>query len=239
MSWSPVHNLIAICGGRYGADGKPHFKLLLINPADGAEQIVPTPEWNYLDDVRWLGDGSGFIVCARETETSPYQVWQVAYPDGATRRITTDLDDYTNLVLSPDSRRILTNRRLAHLNLWLAPRDAPERARQISFGSAAEDGMRGLAFTPAGKIIYSSPRGGAVDLWQMNAGGGEQKQLTKNAGERNAQPRVTPDGKTIVFVSTRSGRKQIWRMDADGGNPTRLTDTPHLDLGTWIPAPSN
>jgi Tol biopolymer transport system component len=67
---------------------------------------------------------------------------------------------------------------LAHLNIWLAPRDAPERARQISFGSAAEDGMWGLAFTPAGKIIYSSPRGGAVDLWQMDADGGEQKQLT-------------------------------------------------------------
>ena len=46
-----------------------------------------------------------------------------------------------------------------------------------------------IAFTPAGKIIYSSPRGGAVDLWQMNADGGEQKQLTRNAGELNSQPR--------------------------------------------------
>ena len=49
---------------------------------------MPTPEWNYLDDVRWLGDGRGFIVSARETEASPYQLWHVAYPDGATRRIT-------------------------------------------------------------------------------------------------------------------------------------------------------
>ena len=224
LSWSPDGKQIAICGGRIGADGKPHYKLLLINPADGAEQIVPTPEWNYLDDVRWLSDGTGFVVAARETETSPYQVWRVSYPDGATRRITNDLDDYTNLALSPDSRRILTNRYLAHLNLWLVPFDAPERARQISFGSAAEDGLWGMTFTPDGKIIYTSPRGGAVDLWQMNANGGEPKQLTKNAGEWNGKPRLTPDGRYIVFVSTRSGRNQIWRMDADGGNPKQLTD---------------
>jgi Tol biopolymer transport system component/DNA-binding winged helix-turn-helix (wHTH) protein/Flp pilus assembly protein TadD len=224
LSWSAVHNLIAVCGGRYGADGKPYYKLLLINPADGAESVVPTPVWNYLDDVRWLGDGSGFIVVARETEASPFQLWRVSYPEGAVRRITNDLSDYTNLALSPDSRRLLTNRHLAHLNLWIAPWDAPERARQISFGSTAEDGMWGIAFTPDGKIIYTSPRGGAVDLWQISADGGEPKQLTKNAGEWNAQPRITPDGKTIVFASRRSGRNQIWRMDADGGNPKQLTD---------------
>lgn len=223
LSWSSVHNLIAICGGRYGADGKPYYKLLLINPADGSERIVPTPEWNYLDDVRWLGDGSGFVVVAKETEGSPFQIWRVSYPDGATRRITNDLDDYSNIALSPDSRRILTNRYLAHLNLWLAPTSAPERARQITFGSAAKDGMWGTVFTPDGKIIYTSPRSGAVDLWQTNADG-EQKQLTKNAGEWNIQPRITPDGKTIVFASARSGRQQIWRMDADGGNPKQLTD---------------
>jgi serine/threonine protein kinase/Tol biopolymer transport system component len=224
LSWSSVHNLIAICGGRYGAEGKPHFQLLLINPADGAEQVVPTPQWNYLDDVRWLGDGSALIVAARETEASPYQLWRVSYPDGATRRITTDLDSYASLAISPDSRRILTNRYLAQLNLWLAPADGRARVRQISFGSAAKDGTWGMAFTPDGKIIYTSPRGGAIDLWQMNADGGEPKQLTKNAGPSNAQPRITPDGKTIVFASTRSGRSQIWRMDADGGNAKQLTN---------------
>jgi Tol biopolymer transport system component/TolB-like protein/Flp pilus assembly protein TadD len=224
LSWSPIHNLIAVCGGRYDAESKPRFKLLLINPADGSESVVPTPGWNYLDDVRWLGDGSGFVVVARETEASPFQIWRVSYPEGAVRRITNDLSDYTNLALSPDSRRILTNRYLAHLNLWLAPTDAPERARQITFGSTAEDGMWGIAFTPDGKIIYTSPRGGAVDLWQMSADGGEPQQLTKNAGDWNGKPAVTPDGKTIVFASRRSGRNQIWRMDSGGGNPQQLTD---------------
>lgn len=224
LSWSAVHNLIAVCGGRYDGDGKPRYKLLLINPLDGAETVVPTPDWNYLDDVRWLGDGSGFVVVARETEASPFQIWRVSYPDGATQRITNDLNDYTNLTLSPDSRRILTNRHLAHLNLWLAPADAPERAKQITFSSTAEDGMWGVAFAPDGGVIYTSPRGGAIDLWRMNPNGGEPQQLTKNAGEWNGNPIVTPDGRYIIFVSKRSGRNQIWRMDADGGSPRQLTD---------------
>lgn len=74
----------------------------------------------------------------------------------------------------------------------------------------------------------------------MNADGGEQKQLTKNAGDFNGRPRLTPDGKTIVFVSSRAGTRQIWRIDADGGNPRQLTDVKSADQpflspdGAWI-----
>jgi TolB protein len=240
FSWSPDGRLIAICGGRIGEKGKRIRELILINAADGSEQIVPTRDWNYLHDVRWLPDQTGFIVGARETQAAPFQLWHISYPDGAARRITNDTNHYRDIALSPDSRLLLTNQNFPNMNIWLAPLDAPERARQITFGNAAEDGEFGIAFTPNGKIIYTSPRGGNVDLWQMNADGSEQKQLTKNAGEWNARPQVTSDGRYIVFVSTRSGTRQIWQMDANGGNPKQLTevflaDYPNLSPdGEWI-----
>jgi Tol biopolymer transport system component len=82
-----------------------------------------------------------------------------------------------------------------------------------------------------------------VDLWIVNADGGEQRQLTKNGGGFNGKPRVTPDGRTVVFISTRTGLRQLWRMDADGGNPSQLVNLPenleadHAVLppdGAWV-----
>ena len=56
----------------------------------------------------------------------------------------------------------------------------------------------------------------------MNADGGNQKQLTIDAGA-NYSPTVSPDGHYIVFCSRRAGSPNIWRMDIDGSNPKRLT----------------
>ena len=240
MSWSPDGSLIAICGGRYVDGGKKVYQLILINTADGSEQTVPIPAWNYLDDVRWLNDGSGFLVVARETEASPWQIWQVSYSDGATRRITGDTNDYVDIALSPDSRLLVANQYFQNLNIWTAPFDEMPKAKQITFGNRASDGIYGIGYTPDGKIIYTSLRTGNLDLWQMNADGGEQMQLTKNNGEVNARPQVTPDGRFIIFVSTRTGTRQIWRMDADGRNPKQLTDVFNADSpglspdGKWI-----
>ena len=75
----------------------------------------------------------------------------------------------------------------------------------------------------------------------MNPDGSEQRQLTKNAGDINSRPNVSPDNRFVVFTSTRSGAKQIWRMDIDGGNPRQLTEVepmaegPNLSPdGAWV-----
>lgn len=239
LSWSPDGQKIALCGGRI-VDGKSHYELIEVSVADGVERNIPTPDWNYLDDVVWLSDQSGLLVRARETETSPWQIWRIPYPVGGVGRVTNDTNDYDSLSLTGDARQLVVMQTLGNLNLWTIPLADASRARQISFGNAASDGFYGLAFTPDGNIIYTSLRSGNVDLWTMNKDGSEQKQLTKNAGQFNGRPLVTPDGRSIVFVSSRTGVRQIWRMDADGGNPQRLTDAimtdqPYLSPdGAWI-----
>jgi len=223
LSWSPDGTRIAICGSRIDESARRLYELIEVSVDDGTERNIPIPDWNYLDDVQWLHDQTGLIVRARETEASPWQIWRVSYPGGEISRITNDLNNYDNVSLSADSRLLLVVKQFASLNIWTMPVDAPSQAKQITFGSDANDGFYGIALTPDGKIIYTSPRGGNVDLWMMNGDGTEQHQLTKNAGGLNSRPRVTPDGRTIVFVSSRTGIRQVWRMDADGGNPSQLT----------------
>ena len=74
-------------------------------------------------------------------------------------------------------------------------------------------------------------RGYEVDVWAISARGGEEWQLTKDAGF-NDGPEYSPDGKHIWFISTRTGLMQCWRMDRDGANPTQMTFT---ERNNWFP----
>ncbi|MCR5272448.1 MAG: TIM barrel protein [Lachnospiraceae bacterium] len=61
-----------------------------------------------------------------------------------------------------------------------------------------------------------------VDIYTISENGGEERQLTQNAGF-NDGPEYSPDGEYILFISTRSGLMQNWRMKRDGSEQTQLT----------------
>jgi Tol biopolymer transport system component len=107
----------------------------------------------------------------------------------------------------------------------LLPDGDVKKARQLTFGGRNFDGNYGLAWTPDGRIVYSSFAGNMTDLYSMNPDGSNRVQLTANAGQDNVYPVVSNDGRYIVFTSNRAGAKQrqIWRMDIDGRNQKQLT----------------
>ena len=77
-----------------------------------------------------------------------------------------------------------------------------------------------------GRIVFTSLRDGNAEIYVMDAGGGNQENLT-NHPAYDGEPDWSPDGTKIAFVSDRNGdRIQIYVMDADGKNPISLTDGP-------------
>jgi Tol biopolymer transport system component len=221
MSWSPDGERVALCGR--GDDGRP--RILDFSIKDRTGSFLPSPNFSQIDDVLWLADGSGLLITAKEKSGEPFQIWRVAYPSGKASRITRDFNNYDWISLSNDSKTLVVGQNITKTNVWIAAFDDLENLKQITFGSEAQDGFRGLAFTPDGKIIFTSPRSGNVDLWQINTDGGEPQPLNADQGSLNIAPRVTSDGRYIVFASSRGGDNlHIWRMDADGQNPLQLTN---------------
>ncbi len=88
-----------------------------------------------------------------------------------------------------------------------------------------------------------------ASLWLLSAFGGEPRRLT-SAGEKDGEPRWSPDGRWIAFVAKRPGAQgsdekpdhkdgdesQVYLIAPDGGEARRLTSIPTGAFGIkWFP----
>ena len=70
-------------------------------------------------------------------------------------------------------------------------------------------------------------------LWLLSAFGGEPRRLTQ-CGDKDGEPRWSPDGRWIAFLGKRPGtgsdkgdeETQVYLIAPDGGEARRLTDIP-------------
>jgi Tol biopolymer transport system component/DNA-binding winged helix-turn-helix (wHTH) protein len=198
-------------------------ELLTVDIITGEERTLLTPPWRAIHKALWTPDGRHLIFTARATDEQTSQLWMFNYPDGPVRRLTNDLDGYFWISLSSDGRRLVARQQRISMHLWLLPDGDLKKARQLTFGERSFDGYSGLAWTPEGKIVFSSLSNNVTNLYSMNSDGSHRAQLTADAGQDNAHPAVTSDGRYIVFTSNRAGSRQLWRMDIDGRNQKQLT----------------
>jgi Tol biopolymer transport system component len=203
--------------------GRDRPVLFEIRVADGSFREIATRSWESIQQVVSLRDGTGVVVVARETSSSPSQIWVVDPRTGAGNRITNDVTDYGKLKVSEDARRIAVEQQLSYQHIWFMPAGDASRMRQLTSGVKDWDGHVGLTWTPDGRILLVSDRSGKNEIWSMNTDGGDARQLTVGSATSNVSPRPTPDGRYVVFCSTRDGGTHIWRMDANGGNELQLT----------------
>ncbi|HEY0380445.1 MAG TPA: protein kinase [Pyrinomonadaceae bacterium] len=226
VAWSPDGQSIAI-PIRGFSDNNAHVKIVEVNVSDGAEKVITTQYWISSGQIAWLADKSGLVMPARSRDSSFDRLWHIAYPDGEVQPITGDQNDYAGISVSADSTALVSVQTQRLSNIWLSKDAKDYTASQITPGLG---NYYDLAWTPDGRILYSSDASGSADIWEMAAEGTNQKQLTAGAG-RNYGPVASPDGRHIVFHSDRSGTWQIWRMDRDGSNPRQMT--PDGAESTW------
>jgi Tol biopolymer transport system component/DNA-binding winged helix-turn-helix (wHTH) protein len=226
-AWSPDGQVIIFTARNQSVKAASTVASLVeVQAAGGGQKILNTRQWDAIQAIEWLADGTGLIVAARDnTSLLAHQLWQIDYPGGGARAIAKDLNSYSSAGVTADMKSLVTilHRRIA--NLWIAPGDRASEAVQIHSGNSKDLGWTlGVEWLRDGKIIYGSTASGKEDVWLMNADGSNQKQLTTTAGA-NFEPTVSDDGRTVVYVSKAADAAQnLWKMKLENGDPAQLTN---------------
>jgi WD40 repeat protein len=98
---------------------------------------------------------------------------------------------------SPDGKWLtFTGQRNNEFDIYKIPSGGGDEVR-LTTSPGLDDGSE---YGPDGYIYFNSVRSGTMQLWRMDADGGNQKQLT-NDGYNNWFAHVSPDGKWIVCLS--------------------------------------
>ena len=214
--WSPDGKTVVVT--TIGGTKVTRGVISAISVSDGAvREIYSTPQ--PLGQARWLADGSGLLVSIFDPSLGwRGQLWQISFPGGETHRFTNDLTDYqSSLDMTRDRKTLATIESTTAADLWLAPAGDAARARQITTGARANNGLSWLA---SGALVYADYSG---DLFSVQEDGGNRTLLTPGE-HNNSFPATCGDGRFILFQAYRNEKLNVWRMDEDGSNPAQLTN---------------
>ena len=221
-AWSPDGKLIAVAG--QAATGTAlHYGVSVFEVAGAKEKSLGPQNWTNITRLAWLGDGSGLIMGALDSSSGQwFKLWEMTYPGGDLRRITSDLIDYEEVGVTVDSSTLVTVGFQLPSSVWVAPAGDPSAGQQIASSSAGWDGWGGLAWTPDGRLVYFSLAGGNPDFWLMQADGSHARPLATNKGDKYG-PSACPNGRTVLFASSAGRGANIWRVDPDSSDQEPLT----------------
>lgn len=219
-AWSPDGSSI-LTGITTVADAGEYQELCEVRIADGKLKPLTGKHWQSVGRSAWLVGGRGAVMLAADQETGLSQIWHVSYPEGAVRKISNDLNDYSDLSLTADGAvlSVLQSERMT--NVWLVPDYDTGRAVQISSGNY--DGVEGLAWLPDGRIAYTAWTNGLLKIWLGDRSKSAQRQLIENTGSEGSLT-ISPDGRRVVFSAKQAGQEHLWLADTDGSHLRRLTD---------------
>ncbi len=153
--------------------------------------------------------------------------WDVANPPGAWASVPIDTSETTwsSVDISPDGKTIVFD---MLGDLYAIPSEGGE-AKPLTEGIPWDTEPR---FSPDGKkIAFISDRGGADNLWLMNADGTNPTAVTEEKEHLVHNPSWSADGEYLVakkdFTSTRSiAAGEIWLFSVGGGGGLVLVERP-------------
>jgi TolB protein len=88
-----------------------------------------------------------------------------------------------------------------------------------------------------GKIAFVSERDGNLEIYTVDAAGGNVTRLTSTS-EYEGPPAFSPDGKRIVYYLFRNGISELRVMNADGTGDVKVMDAGGFGVGggvCWSP----
>jgi serine/threonine protein kinase len=189
----------------------------------------------------WMPDGSrlGYHTSEELRGGRLVQRWWSCRPDGSDRRveIVDTVVSSTGIRLayeySPDGKFIAWTKNFpgGYTEIMIRDREAGTDRQLTHDGKFADDPL----WSPTGHIIYSSNRGGNINLWMLPETGGEPLQITRGSGP-DAPLGITPDGRRLMYSEVQDiGQVKLASL-ADGSVRQLTLDDRHRGLSAVSPS---
>lgn len=215
------------------------FSVFTIGVSGGTPKQI-TREDDLMNGLAWTPDGREIVYSSGRGASLIYlptmQLWAVPREGGNSRLITYGETSYEWPDISKDGTLVASTRQM-HFDIWKFP-ISPDPLKNV------QDAVRithqtGRVHTPSlspdGKeMVYISDSGGPGNVWVMNLGTGESRQITapKSNNSPIGVPLWSPDGKRIIYAQTHNDKSwrevDYWLVNPDGSDLRKI-----LVNGAW------
>ncbi|MEO8379568.1 MAG: protein kinase [Acidobacteriota bacterium] len=241
--WSPSADWIAVTRGPHNTSAGA---ILLLDPESETRRVLMrTTPHGALSAPAWTPDGRAVLYAElealagsslpRRRGSSSIVLHQI---DGRARVLLRNPHSAADTVDVVGNDRLVFTEDVTRQSLQEVALDGRTAPRWLSRGMSVD---RQPAYARGGaSVVFTSDRGGNVDLWEVAVSSGRVQRLTDHDAI-DWDPHPAPDDTSLFWSSDRGGHFEIWTAALDGANPQQVTrdgvdaENPSLPAnGEWI-----
>jgi Tol biopolymer transport system component/DNA-binding winged helix-turn-helix (wHTH) protein len=218
--WAPDGRTIA-----FSRDGEVGGHTLYRMNADGSNVRSLKQGELSIRGLDWTADGRHVVYASYQSGT--YGLWRVNVENESVSWVPTHAERIYNPTVADQTGALVYEELTYEKDVW---------ELDLAADSTAPDGgppSRPLLtstrwdceayYSPDGdRLVFTSSRSGALELWMSDADGTNPTKLTDFGGAFVGNPRWHPSGNRIAFFANVEGQAGIYVMDVPGGSPEQV-----------------
>jgi Tol biopolymer transport system component/DNA-binding winged helix-turn-helix (wHTH) protein len=219
--WSPDGRSIAFSRGGGSVDGHNLYRM----DADGSDVQPLTETEISIRGLDWTPDGRHVVFSSYRSGT--YSLRKVNVDDETGSWVPVTGEQLSSPSVADRTGALVYEKMTFEMDVWAldlaadstAPGGGPP-SRPLLTSTRRDFEVR---YSPDGdRLVFTSSRSGALELWLSDADGSHPTKLTDFGGAFLGTPRWHPNGERVAFFANVDGQADVYVMDVPGGVPEQV-----------------